>query len=244
MRVIRMTLQYVGNRYRGWQTQSRGGTVQDVLEASLSRILNERVRVHGAGRTDRGVHARGQVASFETENPLALERLHSGLNALLPDDIAAMECDEAPEGFHARHSARRREYSYQVWRGRVCTPFARPFVYHLHRPLDLDAMGEAARGVIGSHDFTSFCAAQSIEGPMQREVLESSWSEQGELWIYRVAAESFLHHMVRNLVGTMIEVGLRRRGAEEMGAILDARDRRAAGPMAPTQGLFLEKVHY
>ena len=240
-----MVLEYQGTRYNGWQTQPHGNTVQDVLESRLGQILDHEVRVHGAGRTDRGVHARGQVASFQTGSALPVDRLFHGLNALLPHDIAAVRWAVAEEGFHARHSARSREYCYQVWRGRVCSPFQFPFVYHLHRrEVDLDAMNEAASRVVGAHDFTSFCAAESAEQDMVREVHLSRWAAEGELWRYHVRARSFVHHMVRNLVGTFVEVGLGRREPGDLDTILTVRDRRAAGPTAQAQGLFLEHVGY
>lgn len=243
-RTFRMTLQYDGTRFLGWQTQSAGGTVQDVVEACLGRILDHPVRVNGAGRTDRGVHARGQVASFRTANPIVPDRLFRGLNALLPGDVAAIDWAEAPEGFHARHSARRREYAYQIWRSPVCSPFARRFVYHLHRPLDEAAMEEAAAFLLGRRDFASFCAAESVEGGTGAEVVESRWERAGPIWTYRIAADRFLHHMVRSIVGTLVEVGTGRRQAASLAQVLAARDRRAAGPTAPACGLFLERVGY
>lgn len=240
-----MVLEYQGTRYNGWQTQPHGNTVQDVVESRLALILNHPVRVYGAGRTDRGVHARGQVASLETANPMELERMFRGLNALLPADVAAVEWAEAAPGFHARHSARGREYCYQIWRGRVCSPFHHPFVHHLYRrPLSLEAMNEAAARVVGRHDFTSFCAADSAGEDMVKDVHFSRWEAHDEMWQYRVSARSFVHHMVRNLVGVFIEVGLGRRTPQDIDRILAARARRAAGPMAPAQGLFLERVDY
>jgi tRNA pseudouridine38-40 synthase len=185
------------------------------------------------------------VASFQTGNPLPLERIFHGLNALLPFDVAAVRWAEAEDGFHARHSATSREYCYQVWRGRVCSPFLFPFVHHLYRePVDLDAMNQAAALVVGAHDFTSFCATESLEENMIRDVHLSRWDADGEIWRYRVRARSFVHHMVRNLVGTFVEVGLGRRRPRDLETILAARDRRAAGPTAPAQGLFLERVGY
>lgn len=240
-----MTLHYDGTCYLGWQTQPGGRTVQDAIEDRLSRILDHPLRVHGAGRTDRGVHARGQEASFETPNPMPLDRLFHGLNALLPPDIAAVAWSEAPPGFHARHSARRRDYAYQIWRGRVGSPFQHRYVWHLHRDLDLEAMRRAATHVIGRHDFTSFCAAESADGAeATRDVVESAWDETGGLLVYRIGARAFLHNMVRILVGTMVEVGKGGRDPDDLPRILAARDRRRAGPTAPACGLFLERVGY
>ena len=244
VRVYRMTLQYAGTRFLGWQTQPGGGTVQDTVEGCLSRILDHPIRVHGAGRTDRGVHARGQVASFQTPNPLPPSRLFRGLNALLPPEIVVTAWGEAAPGFHARHSARSREYSYQIWRAEWCSPFDYPFVYHLYRPLDLGEMERAAAKIEGKHDFTSFCAAESVGERMEREVLLSRWETERELLRYRVAANGFVHHMVRTLVGTLLDVGLGRRTPEGIPAVLKARDRRAAGPTLPAKGLFLERVGF
>jgi len=240
-----MTVQYDGSHYLGWQTQPCGRTVQDVVEERLSRILDHSIRVHGAGRTDRGVHARGQEVTFETANPLPLDRLCQGMNALLPEDIAVVAWRDAPPGFHARHSARRREYAYQIWRPRIPSPFVQRYVWHLHRHLDLPAMRQAATHVLGRHDFTSFCAAESMgEGDNAREVFHSDWEERRELWIYRIRASAFLHHMVRILVGTMVEVGKGMRHPDDLPQVIAARDRRRAGPTAPAQGLFLERVEY
>ncbi|MGD8375632.1 MAG: tRNA pseudouridine(38-40) synthase TruA [Acidobacteriota bacterium] len=245
IRTIRMTLQYDGTDYLGWQTQPRGGTVQDAVEDRLGRILDHPLRVHGAGRTDRGVHARGQVGSFATANPLELGRMMRGLNALLPADVAVLAAREVPEGFHARHSARRREYTYQIWRAQVGSPFQHRFVYHLHRDLDLEAMREAASLVAGRHDFTSFCAAESSRmGSNVREVFRSEWDVARDLLCYRIGAAGFLHNMVRIAVGTMLEVGTGRRSPRDMREILEARDRRAAGRTAPARGLFLDRVEY
>jgi len=243
-RTLRMTVEYDGTGYLGWQTQPGGGTVQDTLEGCVSRILDHRLRVHGAGRTDRGVHARGQVGSFETANPISVGRMARGVNALLPPDIATRDWAEVATGFHARHSARRREYTYQIWRGEICSPFIHAYVYHRRRSLDIAAMRAAAARIVGRHDFTSFCTAESAGDKMERDVFQSDWEEDGSMLIYRVIAGSFLHRMVRNLVGTMVEIGSGRRSAPEIDTILAARDRRAAGQTAPARGLFLERVGY
>ncbi len=244
LRTFRMTLEYDGTGYHGWQTQPHGNTVQDVIERHLARILNHPVRVCGSGRTDRGVHARGQVASFRTDNPIDVGRVFRGMNALLPPQIVVLECVLAEDTFHARHSARLREYCYQIWRGRVCSPFRYPFVHHVYAELNREEMEKAAARVIGRHDFTSFCAAISAEGKMEKDVTRSEWKVSGELWTYHIAARSFVHHMVRNLVGTFLEVGQGRRKAEDFDRIIAARHRSSAGAMAPAKGLFLENVEF
>ena len=241
-----MTLQYDGTGYRGWQTQPGGGTVQDVVEERLARILNHPLKVNGAGRTDSGVHARGQVASFETRNPLPLDRLFRGLNTMLPHDVAAVDWSEAPPGFHARYSARRRTYTYQVWRREICPPFQHRYVHHLHRELDEDQLKRSAEQIRGEHDFTSFCAAAAaaLLDSRVRHVLSSEWALEGEMLVYRIEAESFLHHMVRILVGTMLRQAAGSPALPGMRSILQAKDRTAAGPTAPARGLFLESVRY
>jgi tRNA pseudouridine38-40 synthase len=239
-----MILAYDGTGYAGWQVQPARETIQGVLENRLSRMLNERVRVAGAGRTDAGVHARGQVANFLTHCRIPEEGLRRGLNARLPSSIRVLRADEAPFGFHARADALSKEYRYRLAVGEVLSPFEAPFTTAVRGPLDLAAMREGARRVAGRHDFTSFCATACRLEDKTRLVMMSEISEEGERIEYRVRANGFLHHMVRNIVGTLLLVGKGRLGPEEIQDILSARDRRAAGPCAPPQGLSLERVLY
>jgi tRNA pseudouridine38-40 synthase len=244
VRNLKLTLAYVGTRFAGWQVQPGLDTVQGILEARLGAMLRERVRLLGAGRTDAGVHARGQVASFTTASRIPPEGLRRGLNARLPDDIRVLAVEEAPAGFHAREHALSKEYHYRIVRGEVVSPFETPFALWVYRSLDVAAMQAAAAGLRGRHDFTSFCAAGSTVRSRVRTVFESEVAEEGTFVVYRVRADGFLQHMVRTIAGTLLLAGSRRLDPGAIPAVLGAMDRRRAGPCAPPRGLFLVKVHY
>lgn len=244
MRNLKLTVAYVGTRFAGWQVQPGRETIQGLLEERLSAMLGETVRLAGAGRTDAGVHARGQVANFLSGSRIPAEGLRRGLNARLPEDIAVMKVEEAPPAFHARADARWKEYRYRMMRGEALSPFIAPFTAAVHGPLDAAAMREAAERLAGRHDFTSFCPAQSEIEDKVRTVFLSEVREDGEGLEYRVRAEGFLRHMVRTMVGTLVAVGRGRLMPGSIDAILAARDRRAAGPVAPARGLTLESVSY
>jgi tRNA pseudouridine38-40 synthase len=244
MRNFRMIVAYVGTRYSGWQVQPDRATIQGLLEETISALLQERVRLAGAGRTDAGVHAAGQVASFLSASTIPPEGLRRGSNARLPEDIRIMRAEEAPPGFHARADARGKEYRYRIARAEVVSPFDAPFAAAVRGPLDLQAMRAAAAGFEGRHDFTSFCPAECRLENKERTISESRLEESGPFLEYRVRGEGFLQHMVRTLVGTLILVGKGRVSPAAIPAILEARDRRAAGPCAPPRGLVLERVFY
>lgn len=244
MRNLRMVVAYVGTRYAGWQVQPGIPTIQGVLEDRASRMLGETVHLAGAGRTDAGVHARGQVANFLTESRIPPAGLVRGLNALLPGDIAVMRADEVGESFHARVDARGKEYCYRILSSEVVSPFEGPFVASVRGRLDGDAMRAAARHFVGTHDFTSFCPVAS---PIENKVRTLSVSEVEETdgrITFRVVGDGFLRHMVRTLAGTLIWVGRGRLEAAAIPVIIGGRDRRLAGPVAPASGLILEQVFY
>jgi len=244
MRNVRLTLAYVGTRFAGWQVQPERPTVQGVLEERLSRLLQERVSVAAAGRTDAGVHALGQVANFSTERDLPLAGLRRGLNSRLPEEIRLMEASEAAPAFHARSDARSKEYRYRMTRAEVVSPFEAPFVTPIHGVLDVTAMREAAGCLLGRHDFTSFCPANCEQDNRVRTVTLARLEENGDEIVFTVRAGGFLRHMVRTIVGTLVAVGRGGLRPDDLGAILQARDRRAAGPCAPARGLTLMKVFY
>jgi len=264
----KLTLSYDGTDYHGWQVQPGQRTVQGELRVALGRITGETPLPQGSGRTDAGVHALGQVASFTLQARIPAENLVRALNRTLPPSIRILEARTMPTGFHARHSALAKTYEYRVWVenqecAEICSPFLARYVYVCPWRLDCDALNAAARLLLGDHDFASFAAsdpdlatrtqdaddAMEIDFPATtRTVFTSTWAESatdfGPLLIYRIRGNGFLHHMVRNLVGTMIEVG---RGAIEAGdipAVFAARSRSAAGPTAPARGLFLHSVEY
>ena len=244
MRNIKMIVAYVGTRYSGWQVQPNRETIQGVLEARLSGMLQERVRLAGAGRTDAGVHARGQVANFSTATSVPLDGLRRGLNARLPDDIRVLRADEVDARFHARADARSKEYRYRIARAEVVSPFDAPFAAVVRGHIDVGAMSRAAERFVGTHDFDSFCPAGCAIDNKRRTIHLSRVFVEGDFLEYRVRANGFLQHMVRTIAGTLIDIGRGRRDSASVDAILAARDRRAAGPCAPPRGLVLEEVFY
>jgi tRNA pseudouridine38-40 synthase len=266
----KLILSYDGTAYHGWQVQPGLATIQGELQAALRRILGETVLPQGSGRTDAGVHALGQVASLELAAPIPPENLLRALNRTLPAAIRVLEALPVSSAFHARHSTVGKTYEYRIFRGELCSPFLAPYVHPCRWQLDFEALQEAAQAVIGEHDFVSLAAtdpdlasrcvedrgedgdgasspAPSSSPPRStvRTIFSSAWSElPGDLLTYRVRGNGFLHHMVRNLVGTMLEIARGQFPAGSMPAILAAGNRSAAGPTAPAKGLFLHSVEY
>src|SRR5688572_7366630 len=244
MRNLRMVVAYVGTRYAGWQVQPGSPTIQGVLEDRASRMLRGTVRLAGAGRTDAGVHARGQVANFLTDSRIPPAGLVRGLNSLLPEDIVVMRADEVEESFHARADARGKEYRYRIVSAEVVSPFEAPFVAAVRGRLDAAAMRAAARHFLGTHDFTSLCPVASPIENKVRTLRVSEVDEEDGRVTFRVVGDGFLRHMVRTLAGTLIWVGRGRLDAAAIPRIMSGRDRRLAGPVAPASGLVLEQVFY
>jgi tRNA pseudouridine38-40 synthase len=250
----KLTLAYDGTEYSGWQVQPRRRTVQGCLADALEQITSERVLPQGSGRTDAGVHALGQVASFSLRANIPPQNLQRALNRILPADIRVLTAELREAEFHARHSVLRKSYEYRIFRGEICPPFLARFAFPLVWPLEVAAMQAAAGDVLGKHDFTSFAAVEPeltrrndpeyVPPCPVRVVTSSAWDVDGDLLIYRVSGEGFLHHMVRNLVGTFIDVGRGHLAADAIPKILAARNRSAAGPTAPARGLFLVSVEY
>ncbi|MDR3774133.1 MAG: tRNA pseudouridine synthase A [Terracidiphilus sp.] len=268
---------YDGSDFSGWQIQPGERTIQGELQAALGRVTGEAPLPQGSGRTDAGVHALGQVASFELQANIPAENLQRALNRTLPEAIRVIESRTVRSTFHARHSARAKTYEYRVFRQAVCPPFLARYVHACGWPMDVDLLQRSARLFEGEHDFLSFAATDpdlatrslppdeeldpGTEAPRAptpeppagkqgaiRTIFSSGWQERqtehGTLLIYRVRGNGFLHHMVRNLVGTMLDVGRGYRTIEEIPQILAARARSVAGPTAPAQGLFLHSVEY
>lgn len=258
MRTIALALAYDGTRYVGWQRQPDGQSIQALVESALSAIEQRPVAVTGAGRTDAGVHATGQVASCVLAHPIDCRRLVRAVNARLPGDVRVLRADERPEGFNARYAATAKRYRYVVGALNIADPFDLRYAWHVPVALDVEKMAEAIACLAGRHDFASFCGAGSHATTTERTLYEVSChlvpgGAQGG-WrpvaatAPRIAIEmrgdGFLRHMVRNVVGTLVEVGKRRWPASAVADILAARDRRRAGPTAPPQGLCLVHVDY
>jgi tRNA pseudouridine38-40 synthase len=264
MRNLKLTLSYDGSEFSGWQVQPDAATVQGTLASAIGRITGEKVLPQGSGRTDARVHALAQVASFVTESGVPTANFVKALNDILPAAIRVLEVTEAPADFHARHSARAKTYRYRIFRDSICPPFLARYVWHFPYSLNEDAMARAAGLVEGEHDFTSFAAVDPERGrggeevsqanarvtvPVNlpeniRRIFSSTWERQEKELVYTVRGSGFLHHMVRNLVGTFILVGKGTLQVEDVTRILEARNRSAAGATAPASGLYLLSVEY
>lgn len=241
----KLILQYDGSRYDGWQKQGNtDNTIQGKIESVLSRMAGETVEIHGAGRTDAGVHALGQTASVRLSGGFLPEEVMNYLNAYLPEDIAVTDVREADERFHARLSAKGKAYRYDIRLGRVPDVFLRKYQYRVEQQLDIDAMKRAAEKLVGTHDFRSFCANKRYKKSTVRTITSIEIDVQGSNMSITFKGDGFLYHMVRILTGTLLEVGQGMRPAEEMEDILTARDRTRAGKTAPAQGLTLVQVEY
>ena len=271
VRNLKLILSYDGSEFAGWQVQPDRTTVQGALASAIGRVSGENVLPQGSGRTDAGVHALAQVASFATASPMPVENWKVALNDILPSSVRVLEASEAEADFHARRSARSKSYRYRIVRSAICSPFLARYVWHYPYPLDEKAMTSAADAVVGLHDFTSFAAVDpermtrptaSLAGsPEQakenepstnaeptansvREVFSSCWTRDGDELVYDIRGTGFLHRMVRNLVGTFVLVGKGTLGRKDVERILALRNRSAAGPTAPASGLFLVSVEY
>ncbi|MBI3327544.1 MAG: tRNA pseudouridine(38-40) synthase TruA [Nitrospinae bacterium] len=244
MRTLKLVLEYDGSQYRGWQVQVDAPTVQGVLEQALAAIVGETVRVNSAGRTDSGVHALAQVVSFQSTSPLPCDALQRALNSLLPRDVAVHAVQDAPASFHARYSAQGKVYEYRILNRPVRSALRLRYVWHVPQPLHLEVMEAAAAYMRGTHDFASFQAAGSAVQSSERTLTELKIAREGDEIVLRFAADGFLRYMVRNMVGTLVEVGRGARAPADIKTILEARDRRRAGITAPPHGLYLVQVLY
>ncbi len=244
MTLHRMTLAYDGTDYLGWQLQPQGVTIQSRLREALAKIAGEPITVVGAGRTDAGVHAHGQVAHFELPTPVPPSGLLKGLNSILPEDIRILNVEPAPPDFHARYSARSKTYRYYFNLAPVASPFRARYTLHHPYPLDRDTLSKAAERFVGHHDFESFRASLCEAKTSERECSVSRFSEEGSELVYEIAANGFLHHMVRNIVGTLLEVGRGKLAPDDIDRLFEVRDRQQAGPTAPARGLHLIRVQY
>lgn len=249
MRNLKLVVAYDGSEFSGWQVQPETATIQGTLASAIGRVTGEKVLPQGSGRTDAGVHALAQVATFSTESPIPTENFIKALNDVLPAAIRVLEVSEVAADFHARKSARAKTYHYRIYRGAICPPFLARYVWHYPYPLDESSMQAAAALVVGEHDFTSFAAVDPERGREEetsnaRRIFASSWQRDGDELVYSVRGSGFLHHMVRNLVGTFVLVGKGTLKPSDVERILEARNRSAAGATAPASGLYLVSVEY
>ncbi len=243
-RRIKLVVGYRGTRYHGWQLQPNVMTVQGTLEAALATIANEPVRVHASGRTDTGVHAVGQVVHFDTTSPIAPSSLLRGLNSLLPADIVIKRAREVTTDFHARYSASRKTYAYVVHNHSLRPAYHMSYVWHITQRLNLSAMQTAGDVLVGRHDFSAFRAASCAAKSPVRSLMRLTVKRRGKRIVFLLTADGFLQHMVRNIVGTLVQIGRGQIGAEAMSEILQSHQRKMAGPTAPPQGLYLVRVMY
>jgi tRNA pseudouridine38-40 synthase len=264
MRNLKLVLAYDGTDFCGWQVQPDAASIQGALASAIGRITGEKVLPQGSGRTDAGVHALGQVATFPTESVIPAANLVIALNDILPASLRVLEATEVPGGFHARKSAQAKTYRYRIYREAICPPFLARYVWHYPYPMDFVAMQKAAPLIEGEHDFTSFAAvdpeksisleednptfrapgSETRRNSSVRTIFSSQWRQGGDEFVYEVRGNGFLHHMVRNLVGTFLLVGKGTLRTQDVIRILQTKDRSAAGATAPGCGLYLVNVEY
>ena len=242
MRNIKLIVEYDGGSFCGYQIQNKERTVQAELQRSLSMLTNEEIKLTAAGRTDSGVHALGQVVNFFTSSALPIDAFVRGGNTRLPGDVRIISACDAPDDFSARYSATRRVYRYLI--SKKMRAIGRQYAWYYWNPLDIKLLNDCCVDILGSHDFSSFCQAKAEVDHYLCDVRYAQWHETENELIFDICANRFLHHMVRTLVGTMVEISDARLQSADMKSILAARDRSAAGPTAPAHGLFLVRVEY
>lgn len=244
MRNIKLKIEYDGTKYHGWQYQPNAITIQGVMEGQIGRIVNEKITLSASGRTDAGVHALNQVANFKTVSMVSCEDLTRGLNALLPPDIAIKDVAEVDDDFHSRFSATGKVYLYQVLNRSYPSALLSRYSWFIRYPMNIELMNEAVVHIVGKHDFSSFRASSCGAPHPVKEVRSAQFRMEGVLLLFEIEATGFLHHMVRNLTGTLVEVGMGRRTIGSFKELIEKKDRRLAGITAPPQGLFLKDVKY
>jgi tRNA pseudouridine38-40 synthase len=245
MRNIKVIVEYDGTGYHGWQRQPNGITIQQVLEEKIGTITQERIKLIGSGRTDAGVHAINQVANFRTSSEIGCYNLMRGTNSLLPDDIVIKKLTDVDIQFHAQYDAKSKSYFYQIYNHPVRTALSRSRAWHVYGNLDLNAMHKSIALVPGTRDFSSFCAADDdVSNHVRTVIMADIDVHDRQMIVVTIEADGFLRHMVRNIVGTLVDVGRGKLSVSQFQDIMDAKDRTKAGMTAPPQGLFLQEVRY
>ncbi len=244
MRNLLLTISFDGTAYHGWQVQENAVTVQQTLQDALEHICSKRDNVVGCSRTDAGVHANMYCCNIRTESAIECKKLVSALNAVLPRDIAALDCKEVDYGFHARYDCKSKEYIYKIWNSPNKNPFLYDYSLHYKYPLDEKFLSEQAKAFIGTHHFDAFCAAGSSVEDTERTVMNACVEREGDMVIFRVEADGFLYNMVRIMVGTLIDISRKKIPADSIEQIILSKNRSAAGYTAPAHGLYLNNIHY
>lgn len=244
MRNLLLTISFDGTAYHGWQVQENAVTVQQTLQDALEHICSKRDNIVGCSRTDAGVHANMYCCNIRTESPIGCRKLVGALNAVLPEDIAALDCIEVDYDFHARYDCKSKEYIYRIWNSPNKNPFLYNYSLHYKYPLDAEFLDRQAKAFIGTHKFDSFCAAGSSVEDTERTVMNAAVERDGDTVIFRVEANGFLYNMVRIMVGTLIDISRGKIPADSIDKIIQAENRSAAGYTAPAHGLYLNKINY
>ena len=245
MRNIKLTIEYDGTNYLGWQVQPRGLTIQGMIEEKLAVLTGEKIHLIAAGRTDSGAHALNQVADFKTKSRIGVHSIQKALNSMLPADIVIKTVEEANEGFHARRDAKSKVYQYRILNRDIRSAFDREYAWYVRQRLDLKMMKKATKALLGEHDFSSFRSVGTPTKTAVRRIFRAAWKEDRAGFLrFEIEATGFLKQMVRAIVGTLAEVGKSKIDIEGFRNILKSRDRRLAGPTAPAHGLFLKEVKY
>lgn len=244
MRTLKLTIAYDGTNYYGWQRQKNHVTVQQVLEESLAKLFAEPLNIAASGRTDTGVHAYGQVVSFSTSGKIPLENIVKAAKTVLPDAIAVLQAEQVEDNFHARYNAKAKQYLYRIIQTDLPNPFQVNYSWLIDKKLDVEKMQTAADLLIGTHDFSSFKASGSTPTQPVRTIYEAQWQSKGQELSFIIKGNGFLYHMVRNIVGTSVAVGLNQISVQDFADIFVAKNRKLAGKTAPAQGLYLAKVFY
>lgn len=245
MRNIKLTIEYDGRRYLGWQRLGDSEkTVQGKIEKVIQLMTEEKIEIIGSGRTDAGAHARGQVANFKTESTMSLDEMLEYLNRYLPNDIVVNAIEEVPERFHSRYNAKEKTYSYYVWNSNIPSVFNGVHSFHYFDELDFDKMNEACEKLIGTHDFLGFSALKKSKKSSVRTIKELSITQEGNLVRFKFVGDGFLYNMVRILMGTILQIGSGELPLSSIDKIFESRLRADAGPTAPSHGLFLDEVVY